>query len=145
MKKLIIASFVAALFAACNNTPAVTESATNLTKLTAWVDSMKTVIAAAPTHDSASLATYTEAFNAAVASIKMEELDEAGKAALAKATEDWSAVGVDFKAKMDAEKAAAAMAVDTTAAAATTVVEEGKTIIEKGKEVAKDAKEMIKK
>ena len=139
MKKLIIASFVAALFAACNNAPAVTESATNLTKLTAWVDSMKTVIAAAPAHDSATLATYTEAFNSAVASIKMEELDEAGKATLATATESWNAVGVDFKAKMDAEKAAA-MAADTTAATTTL---EGK--VEEVKEVVKDAKEMIKK
>ena len=143
MKKLIIASFVAALFAACNNAPAVTESATNLTKLNAWVDSMKTVIAAAPAHDSATLASYTEAFNTAVASIKMEELDEAGKATLATATESWNAVGVDFKAKMDAEKAAA-MAADTTAAVVAPV-EEGKNIIEKGKEVVKDAKEMIKK
>ena len=142
MKKLIIASFVAALFAACNNAPAVTESATNLTKLTAWVDSMKTVIAAAPAHDSATLATYTEAFNAAVASIKMEDLDEAGKATLATATESWNAAGVDFKAKMEAEKAAV-MTVDTAAIVAP--VEEGKNIIEKGKEVVKDAKEMIKK
>jgi len=136
MKKIIIASLVASLFAACNNAPTVTESSANLTKLTAWVDSVKTVIAAAPAHDSVALATYTEEFNAVVASIKMEELDEAGKAALATATESWNAAGVDFKTKMDAEKAATMMA-DTTAAITPL----------KGKveEVKEAAKEMIKK
>lgn len=144
MKKLIIASFVAALFAACNNTPAVTESATNLTKLTSWVDSMKTVIASAPAHDSASWAGYNDQFNAAVATIKIEELDEAGKAALATATESWTAVGKGYVEMMATEKAAA-MAADTTAAAVVAPVEEGKNIIEKGKEVVKETKEMIKK
>lgn len=138
MKKLIIASFVAALFAACNNTPAVTESATNLTKLTSWVDSIKNVIAAAPTHDSAAWAGYNDQFNAAVATIKIEELDEAGKTALTAATESWTNVGTGYVEMMKAEKEKAAAAMDTT-------VKVEETVIEKVKEGVKETKEVIKK
>ncbi len=145
MKKLIIASFVAALFAACNNTPAVTESAANVAKLTTWVDSIKNVIATATTHDSTSWANYTAEFNTAVSSIKMEELDETGKKALEAANTAWAEVGTTYSAAITKEKEAAAqmMASDTTKAAAT--IEAGKTIIEKGKEVVKEGKDMIKK
>ncbi len=106
MKKLIIASFVAALFAACNNTPAVNESATKVATLTVWVDSMKNVIMAAPTHDSASWAGYNNTFNEVVASIKVEELDETGKTSLTAAQTSWAEVGTMYTEKMNMEKAA---------------------------------------
>lgn len=115
MKKLIIASFVAAFFAACNNTPAVTESATKVAALTTWVDSVKNLIATSTTHDSASWANYNTEFNNAVASIKMDELDEAGKASLTAATNSWNEVGANYTKMMADEKAAAAAAADTTA------------------------------
>ncbi|MES2617037.1 MAG: hypothetical protein V4613_04110, partial [Bacteroidota bacterium] len=116
MKKLIIASFVAALFAACNNTPAVNESTTNVAKLTSWVDSIKTVITSATTHDSATWASYNEQYNAVVGTIKVEELDEATKATFATAQESWTAVGTGYTELMNKEKeaaAAAAAAADT--------------------------------
>lgn len=132
MKKLIIASFVAALFAACNSTPAVNESTANVAKLTSWVDSIKGEIAKATTHDSATWANWNNEFNTVVGSIKAEELDEAGKASLTAAQEAWTAAGTDFTAKMNEEKAAAAATIDTTAAAAGDA-----TLLEKAGEAAK--------
>lgn len=116
MKKLIIASFVAALFAACNNTPAVNESSANVTKLAGWVDSIKTVIASATTHDSATWASYNEQFTAVEGSIKAEELDETAKATLATTKEAWATVATGYTELMNKEKAdaaAAAQAADT--------------------------------
>jgi hypothetical protein len=123
MKKLIIASFVAALFAACNNTPAVNESAAKVATLTSWVDSIKNVISAAPTHDSATWAGYNNTFNEVVASIKMEDLNEAEKTQLTAATTSWNEVGTMYTTKMNEEKAA--MVPDTTKAPAAPEMKEG--------------------
>ncbi len=135
MKKLIIAAFVAAFFAACNNTPAVNESATKVAGLTTWVDSIKNVIATSTTHDSASWAGYNASFQEVVGSIKMEELDEAGKAALTAATNSWAEVGANYTTMMNDEIAKAKAAADTAAAAP--AVEGDKTVIEKVKEAVK--------
>ena len=126
MKKLIIATFVAALFAACNNTPAVNESATKVAGLTTWVDSIKNVIATSTMHDSVSWASYNTSFNDVVASIKMDELDEAGKTALTAATNAWAEVGTNYTTMMAAEKAAVAAPVDSATTKVEGVIEEVK-------------------
>jgi hypothetical protein len=143
MKKIIIVTIIASFFAACNNTPAVTESATKLAGLTTWVDSIKNVISTTTEYDSATWAGYAEGFNTAVAGINETELDEAGKTSFEAIKTSWTEVGTLYTQGLEAAKAKAAEALDTTAAVETTV-EEGKTIIEKAKDLGKDVKNLTK-
>lgn len=140
MKKVLIASAFAALFAACSNTPAVSESATKVEGLAHWVDSIKAKVEADTMADSATWANYATEFEAAASTIKVEELDEATKGKLDAAKTAWTNVGTTYSSKIAAIKEAAMKAnqtVDSTAAAIPTPAEAGQTIIEKGKEAAK--------
>ncbi|MDP2176568.1 MAG: hypothetical protein Q8K70_11725 [Bacteroidota bacterium] len=149
MKKIIIVSIIASFFAACNNTPAVTESATKLAGLTTWVDSIKNVISTTTEFDSASWAGYAESFNNAVAGINETELDEAGKTTFEAAKTAWTEVGTLYTQGLEA-KAKAMQVTDSTSTTTTTTttvetkVEEGKTIIEKAKDLGQDVKNLKK-
>jgi hypothetical protein len=114
MKKLIVVSIVAAFFAACNNKPAVSESATKVGNLNHWVDSVKTLATGATTCDSATWAGWDAAYNTELAGINEAELAEADKTTLADAKTKWADAGTAYtacitKAKEEAAKAAAAM------------------------------------
>lgn len=138
MKKVFILTVIAAFFAACNSTPAVSESATKVADLTKWVDSVKGLVASASTFDSATWASYSEGFNNALTGINEAELDEASKTALSTVKTTWEGVGSSYASGIEnAKKAAAeaAMASDSTAKAADpTLIEK---VIETGKEAVK--------
>lgn len=142
MKKVFILTVIAAFFAACNSTPAVSESATKVADLTKWVDSVKGLVASASTFDSATWASYSEGFNNALTGINEAELDEVSKTALGTIKTTWEGVGSSYASGIEnAKKAAAeaAMATDSTAKAADA------TLIEKVIETGKDVKDAVKK
>jgi hypothetical protein len=150
MKKIIIVTIIASFFAACNNTPAVTESATKLAGLTSWVDSIKTVIGSTTEFTSEAWAGYAESFDNAVAGINETELDEAGKTTFEAAKTAWTEVGTLYTQGLEAAKAKSMEATDSTLTTTTTTttvetkVEEGKTIIEKAKDLGQDVKNLKK-
>jgi|GEM_PF-4498844 len=142
MKKVFILTVIAAFFAACNSTPAVSESATKVADLTKWVDSVKGLVASASTFDSATWASYSEGFNNALTGINEAELDEASKTTLATIKTTWEGVGSSYASGIEnAKKAAAeaAMASDSTATAV------DPTLIEKVIETGKEVKDAVKK
>ncbi len=147
MKKLFIISAIASIFAACNNTPAVSESATKIAGLTTWVDSIKNVISSTTEFDSATWAGYSESFNTAIAGINEAELDETSKATFEGIKTTWGEVGTSYTQGMEAAKAKAmeVMNADSTMTNAAEVQADGKNIIEKAKEVVKDGKDLMKK
>lgn len=149
MKKIIILTIIASAFAACNNTPTVSESATKVVALTSWVDSIKNVIGSTTTFDSATWVGYSESFNGVLASINETELDEASKTALETAKTSWTELTNIYTKGLES----AAMATPTTDSTATTTtgdntveakVEDGKTIIQKTKELGQDVKNLTK-
>jgi hypothetical protein len=154
MKKIIIVSIIASFFAACNNTPAVTESATKLAGLTTWVDSIKNVISTTTEFDSATWAGYAESFNNAVAGINETELDEAGKTTFEATKTAWTEVGTLYTQGLEAAKQKAMEVTDSTSTTTTTTtmgdntietkVESSKTIIQKSKELGQDVKNLAK-
>src|SRR5687767_1414067 len=117
MKKLIIVTIIAAFFAACSNTPAVSESATKVTNLNKWVDSVKGLATSATTCDSATWASWDAAYNAELAGINEAELADADKTTLNDAKTKWADAGTSYSACITkAKEAAAAAAADTTKA-----------------------------
>lgn len=111
MKKLIIASFVAASFAACNNATQV-ESNPAVATATSWVDSIVNL----GTADSAALAGYEAAYASATTGIDTAKLNAEDKAKLAAAAAKWAAYAEAKKAELEAAKTAATTT--TTAPAA---------------------------
>ncbi len=144
MKKLFILTVIAAFFAACSNTPAVSESATKVADLNKWVDSVKGLVASATTFDSATWASYSEGFNNALTGINEAELDETSKATLTTIKTTWEGVGASYSSGIESlKKAEAAMATDSTSTATDpTLIEK---VIETGKEVKEAAKTEMKK
>lgn len=114
MKKLIIVTIIAAFFAACNNTPAVSASAAKVAGLTKWVDSVKGLATAATTFDSATWATWDAAYNAEMTGINETELDEATMATLTTTKSAWAEVGTMYSAGIQKAKDDAKAAMDTT-------------------------------
>lgn len=117
MKKLVILTLVTAFFAACNNSPELSESATKVADLGKWVDSVKNLVASSSTFDSATWAGYSEGFNTAKESINETELDEAAKTTLGTITSTWEGISESYKSGMENSKKAAleAAAMDSTA------------------------------
>lgn len=142
MKKVVILSAVVAFFAACNSTPAVSESAAKVTALNTWVDSVKGLVSSTTAYDSATWASYSEQFNTALSGINETELDEASKTALSTLKTTWEGVGATYSAGIEnAKKAAAAVTgTDSTGAAPADA-----TLIEKVIETGKEVKDAVKK
>lgn len=111
MKKLIVASFVAASFVACNNNtqPEANADVFNASK---WVDSI--IALQGITYDSATWASYQDAFNAATANIDTTKLSAEDKTLFASAAQKWADYQTSFTTKINEAK----MAADTTASAA---------------------------
>lgn len=101
MKKLIIASFVAASFAACNNAPKV-EANPAVAAASAWVDSITNI--ATPTYDSATWANYSAAYATATGSIDTATLSADDKLAFAAAGNKWAGYATTFSEKVNAAK-----------------------------------------
>lgn len=113
MKKLIIASFVAASFAACNNATQV-ESNPAVATASSWVDS----IVGLGTADSAAWAGYEAAYTTATSGIDTAKLNAEDKAKLAAAAAKWAAYAEAKKAELAAAKTAATTTTPTVAALA---------------------------
>lgn len=136
MKKLFFLTVIAAFFAACSSTPAVSESATKVAALGTWVDSVKGLVASATSFDSATWASHSEGFNTALAGINEAELDEATKTTLSGIKTTWEGVGASYSSGIESQKKAemeAKMATDST------------TLTEKVIETATEVKEAAKK
>lgn len=114
MKNIFFAIATAAVFSACNNTPAVSESAGKVTELKNWVDSIKSIVDTTTTFDSAAWANYSAGFQNATSGINEMELDEASKTALEAVKTSWTSIGDQFAAGITKAKEAATMASDTT-------------------------------
>jgi len=118
MKKLIVVTIIAAFFAACNNTPAVSESAAKVAGLKTWVDSVKGLVSTATTYDSATWANWDAAYQGSLATINETELAEADKTTLEASKTSWTEAGATYSAgiaKAKEEAAKAAMPMDSTA------------------------------
>jgi peroxiredoxin len=138
MKKVLIMSAVAAFFAACSNTPAVSESASKVESLKNWVDSIKTVAEGATTADSSQWAAWAADFNKAQETIKADELDEATKTILDGVNTAWEGLGTMYSAKINEAKEAAMKAMETTDSTAAKVEGSEQTLLEKATETAKE-------
>ena len=107
MKKLIILTVLAAFFAACNNSPEVSESATKVADLGKWVDSIKNLVSSSSTFDSATWAGYSEGFNTANESINDEELDEVTRTTHGTIQSTWEGIGESYRSGIENSKKAA--------------------------------------
>ncbi|MFM6983276.1 MAG: hypothetical protein ACKOXF_04025 [Chitinophagaceae bacterium] len=115
MKNIFLAIATTAVFSACNNTPAVSESAGKVTELKNWVDSIKSIVDTTKTFDSTTWANYSAEFQNATSGINVTELDEASKTALEAVKTSWTSVGDQFAAGITkAKEAANAVTSDTT-------------------------------
>jgi hypothetical protein len=143
MKKLFLAITAAAFFAACNNTPAVSESATKVNGLKTWVDSISAEVTKTTTFDSANWANLSAQYQEKIAGINESELDETTKTLLGTLKASWTATEDTYKAgimKAKEEAAKVVAPIDSTAAAApadkSTLIEK---VIDKGAEKTKEA------
>ena len=129
MKNLIVVTIIAAFFAACNNTPAVSESTKNVNGLKTWVDSVKGIATTTTTFDSATWANWNGTYEANLATINEAELAEADKATLEATKTSWSEAGTTYSAgiaKAKADAAAANAMKDSTVVAPEVVTPEVK-------------------
>jgi outer membrane murein-binding lipoprotein Lpp len=101
MKKLFILSVTAALFAACSSAPKVSESATKVSDLTSWVDSVKGLVSTATDFNAETWEKYSADFNSAMEGINVEELDEASKATLEGLKTTWEGVGESYSSGIE--------------------------------------------
>jgi hypothetical protein len=117
MKKLLILAVFAAFFAACNNSPELSESAVKVADLGKWVDSVKNLVSSSSSFDSATWAGYSEGFNTAKEGINETELDEATRTAYGTIQSTWEGIGESYRSGMENSKKAAleAAAMDSTA------------------------------
>jgi hypothetical protein len=117
MKKLFILAVFAAFFAACNNSPELSESAVKVADLGKWVDSVKNLVSSSSSFDSATWAGYSEGFNTAKEGINETELDEATRTAYGTIQNTWEGIGESYRSGMENSKKAAleAAAMDSTA------------------------------
>lgn len=138
MKKVLIMSAVAAFFAACSNTPAVSESASQVESLKNWVDSIKTVAESATTADESQWATWAADFNKAQETIKADELDEATKTVLDEVNKAWEGLGATYTAKINEAKEAAMKAMENTDSTANNAEGSDQTLLEKAVETGKE-------
>lgn len=143
MKKLFLAITAAAFFAACNNTPAVSESATKVTGLKTWVDSISAEVSKTTTFDSANWATLSAQYQEKIAGINESELDETNKTLLETLKGSWTATEETYKAgimKAKEEAAKVVAPIDSTAAQVpadkSTLIDK---VIDKGAEKTKEA------
>ncbi|MEZ4804327.1 MAG: hypothetical protein R2852_02240 [Bacteroidia bacterium] len=137
MKKLFILSVTAAFFAACSSAPKESESASKVTELTAWVDSIGGLVSTATDFNQETWDQYSADFNSAMDGINAEELDETSKASLDALKTKWEGVGSTYSSgietvKKQMEEAAATQTdsmgniIDQTVDAANTKIEEVK-------------------
>ncbi len=126
MKKLFILTVFAAFFAACNNSPELSESAMKVADLGKWVDSVKNLVSSSSTFDSATWAGYSEGFNTAKEGINETELDEATRTTYGTIQSTWEGIGESYLSGMENSKKAAleAAAMDSTAKDSMPVVEQ---------------------
>lgn len=123
MKNIFFAIATAAVFSACNNTPAISESVTKVTELKNWVDSIKSIVDTTKNFDSTAWANYSAEFQNGTSGINETELDEASKTALEAVKTSWTSIGDQYAAGITKAKEAAAAVVpaDTTAVVPTAV------------------------
>ncbi|HEY9886207.1 MAG TPA: hypothetical protein V6C96_02990 [Vampirovibrionales bacterium] len=104
MKKLFILSATVAFFAACSSTPEVSESATKVSDLNNWVDSIGGLVKTATDFNEETWEKYSADFNSAMEGINVEELDEASKASLETLKTTWEGVGATYSSGIESVK-----------------------------------------
>ena len=121
MKNIFFAIATAAVFSACNNTPVLSESATKVTELKNWVDSIKSIVDTTKSFDSTAWANYSSEFQNGISGINEGEIDETSKTAFEAVKNTWMSIGDQYAAGITKAKEAAAAVVpaDTTAVAPT--------------------------
>lgn len=142
MKNIFFAIATVAVFSACNNTPAVSESAGKVTELKNWVDSIKSIVDTTKNFDSSAWANYSAEFQDATSGINVTELDEASKTALEAVKNTWTSIGDQYASGITkAKEAASAVQNDSTAVVTPTEADVKKaegTMIEKVVDKAAD-------
>lgn len=142
MKNFFFAIATVAVFSACNNTPAVSESVSKVTELKNWVDSIKSIVDTTKDFNSSAWANYSAEFQNATSGINVTELDEASKTALEAVKNTWTSIGDQYAAGITkANEAAVVVPNDSTAVVTPTEADVKKaegTMIEKVVDKAAD-------